>query len=64
MSRRHQSHRRKAYGRRQHEVRERHDRASHSEAFGPEVEPWGSPSGTEPFPFTDPRQPRLHYAGD
>jgi len=33
MSKRHQASRRKTYGRRQHEVRERHDRGQHAEGF-------------------------------
>ena len=44
MSKRHQSSRRKSYGRRQHEVRERHDRGTHAEGFDFELGEWGSAS--------------------
>jgi hypothetical protein len=54
MSKRHQSSRRKAYGRRQHEVRERHERAHHAEA-------WGSGAPADPLAFLDPRAPRLRF---
>ena len=63
MSRRHQTSRRKAYGRRQHEVRERHDRRHHPE-LDHESDGWGSPGQSYPFGFLDPRMPRLHYAAD
>ena len=42
MSKRHQSSRRKTYGRRQHEVRERHDRGQHTEGFEFELGEWGT----------------------
>ena len=42
MSKRHTSSRRKTYGRRQHEVRERQDRGQHSEGFEFELGDWGS----------------------
>ena len=38
MSKRHHTSRRKAYGRRQHEVRERHDRGQHAEASALDLE--------------------------
>ena len=44
MSKRHQSSRRKTYGRRQHEVRERQDRGQHAEGFEFELGEWG-PAG-------------------
>jgi hypothetical protein len=62
MSRRHQTSRRKAYGRRQHEVRERTERRHH-----PEIDQdadGGSTGHADPFAFLDPRMPRLHYAAD
>lgn len=62
MSKRHQSSRRKTYGRRQHEVRERHDRGQHGEAFDPEPGDWSSASQTDPFAFLDPRTPRIRFA--
>ena len=63
MSRRHQTSRRRAYGRRQHEVRERHDRRHHPE-LDHESDRWGSPAQVDPFGLLDPRMPRLHYAAD
>ena len=62
MSKRHQASRRKAYGRRQHELRERHERArlpEHGE-FSHD-DPAGA-SGADPFGFLDPRANRLHFA--
>jgi hypothetical protein len=61
MSKRHQSHRRKAYGRRQHEVRERHERAQHVDASMFELD-WGSVAPADPLTFVDPRSPRLRFA--
>ena len=62
MSRRHQSSRRKAYGRRQHEVRERHDRRTPSDSFELGTDAWGTPGQSDPLALDDPRAPRLHYA--
>lgn len=62
MSKRHQAHRRKAYGRRQHEVRERHDRVrlpQHVEFSHDESADLGA---ADPFAFLDPRSARLHFA--
>ena len=61
MSKRHQSSRRKAYGRRQHELRERTERARLPERElawdeGTDVPP------ADPFAFLDPRAPRLRFA--
>ncbi len=42
MSKRHQSSRRKTYGRRQHEVRERQDRGQHAEGYEFELGEWGA----------------------
>ena len=64
MGRRHQSSRRKVYGRRQHEVRERHDRHHHPEAFELEGDAWSAPGYTDPLGSIDPRRPRLHYVGE
>lgn len=61
MSKRHQNSRRKAYGRRQHEVRERHERAHHAEASATDLEAWGSGAPADPFAFLDPRAPRLRF---
>jgi hypothetical protein len=62
MSKRHQSSRRKIYGRRQHEVRERHDRDHHSEGFEFELSDWGAAAQADPLAFLDPRSPRARYA--
>ena len=60
MSKRHQANRRKTYGRRQHEVRERQDRAQHSEGFDFELGDWGS-TQADPLGFLDPRSPRIRF---
>ena len=61
MSKRHTSSRRRAYGRRQHEVHERHERRrDHSRV---EAE-WNDPldaAGLDPLAFMDPRSPRLRF---
>jgi hypothetical protein len=62
MSKRHQSHRRKAYGRRQHEVRERHERTQHVDGSVFELDDWGSVAPSDPLAFVDPRSPRFRYA--
>ena len=62
MSKRHQSNRRKAYGRRQHEVRERHDRQHHHEGFELELHDWGPTAPSDPLAFLDPRSPRLRFS--
>ena len=63
MSKRHQSSRRKTYGRRQHEVRERHDRTPQEELAGHfELDDWGTTASTDPFAFLDPSTPRYRYA--
>ncbi len=62
MSKRHQSSRRKAYGRRQHEVRERHDRIHHQDASSFDLDEWGPASPADPLGFVDPRSPRFRFA--
>jgi hypothetical protein len=62
MSKRHQSSRRKAYGRRLHEVRERNDRPQHHEDFELELDTWGPSAPSDPLAFLDPRSPRLRFA--
>ena len=62
MSKHHQASRRKTYGRRQHEVRERQDRSQHSEGFEFELRDWGSVAPADPLGFMDPRSPRVRYA--
>ena len=61
MSKRHQNNRRKAYGRRQHELHERRQRE-----YQPESVELGDDAGldgiADRFSFLDPRTPRLHYA--
>ena len=60
MSKRHQSNRRKSYGRRQHEL---HERRQHE--YQPESMPMDDPAPeavADRFSFLDPRAPRLHYA--
>ena len=61
MSKRHQNSRRKAYGRRQHEVRERHERTHHADASAVDFEAWGSAAPADPLAFLDPREPRLRF---
>lgn len=61
MSKRHQSSRRKAYGRRLHEVHERTDQKTHHEGFESEHDDWGASGPTDPFAFLDPRAPRLRF---
>jgi len=62
MSKRHQSSRRKTYGRRQHEVRERQDRSHHADGFEFELGDWSSAAPADPFAFLDPRGPRVRFA--
>ena len=62
MSKRHQSSRRKTYGRRQHEVRERHDRGQHAEGFEFELGDWGGRARPTRSAFLDPRSPRIRFA--
>ena len=62
MSKRHQSHRRKIYGRRQHELHERHERTRHADATVFELDDWGSAAPSDPLAFVDPRTPRFRYA--
>ena len=63
MSKRHQSSRRKSYGRRQHEVRERQERQVHQDVADVELDDWGSAAPADPFAFLDPRAPRFRFAG-
>lgn len=62
MSKRHTSSRRKTYGRRQHEVRERHDRGQQAEGYEFDLADSGSASQADPFGFLDPRSPRIRFA--
>jgi hypothetical protein len=62
MSKRHTSSRRKTYGRRQHEVRERQDRGQQAESFEFELGELGAASQADPLGFLDPRTPRIRFA--
>ena len=62
MSKRHTSSRRKTYGRRQHEVRERQDRGQQAEGFEFELGELGAASQADPLGFLDPRSPRIRFA--
>lgn len=65
MSKRHQASRRKSYGRRQHEVRERHDRGGHHATAEFELDDWGAGAPADPLAFLDPRAPRFRFvSGD
>ncbi len=62
MSKRHTSSRRKTYGRRQHEVRERLDRGQQAEGFEMDLGESGAASQADPLGFLDPRSPRIRFA--
>lgn len=62
MSKHHQSSRRRTYGRRQHEVRERSDRQPQQEGFDLELNAWGPSVLADPMAFLDPRSPRLRFS--
>ncbi|HSL32201.1 MAG TPA: hypothetical protein VK871_01050 [Candidatus Limnocylindrales bacterium] len=62
MSKRHQSSRRRAYGRRQHELHEREARRHFPEPPETGSEDLGASSTADPFAFMDPRTPRLRFS--
>ena len=62
MSKRHQSSRRKNYGRRQHEVTERRSRDLAPEAYEAGLDDLGPTAIVDRFAFLDPRMPRLQFA--
>ena len=63
MSKRHHASRRKAYGRRQHELHERMDRRRPTEHIDLGWDqPDGATSPLESFSFLEPRAPRLRFA--
>ena len=62
MSKRHQASRRRAYGRRQHELHEREGRRHFPEPPEISADDAGATSSSDPFAFMDPRTPRLRYA--
>jgi hypothetical protein len=62
VSKRHQSSRRKSYGRRQHELAERRGRELALEPFEAELDELGSNALADRFVFLDPRAPRLYFS--
>jgi hypothetical protein len=61
VSKRHQSSRRRSYGRRQHELHERESRRHFPEAPEFADDDPAATSAPDPFAFMDPRTPRLRY---
>jgi len=61
VSKRHQSSRRRAYGRRQHELHERHDRRRDHGRVELEWADAGDAAQADPLAFMDPRSPRLRF---
>jgi hypothetical protein len=62
VSKRHQSNRRKAYGRRQHELSERRQHDPQPEAMDLGLDDLAPGGMADRFAFLDPRTPRLRYA--
>jgi len=62
VSKRHQSSRRKTYGRRQHELAERRTRDLAQEPLEGELDDLGPTALADRFGFLDPRKPRLSFA--
>ena len=62
MSKRHNSNRRKNYGRRQHELHERHQREHQPERLDLAQDDLAPNGMADRFSFLDPRSPRLRYA--
>ena len=62
MSKRHQTNRRKTYGRRQHELHERRQRDHVPAGSRPGFDDVGRRGIADRLAFLDPRTPRLHYA--
>ena len=63
MSKRHQSSRRRSYGRRQHELHERQAVRRHHPAEDElELDGFGPSTPSDPLSFLDPRAPRLRFA--
>lgn len=62
MSKRHHANRRRTYGRRQHELRERIQRAHQPESGELELDDLVPGDMADRFAFLDPRTPRLRYA--
>jgi hypothetical protein len=61
VSKRHQSTRRRAYGRRQHEIHERHDRRLDRVRLEADWSLGGEEIAIDPLAFLDPRTPRLRF---
>jgi hypothetical protein len=64
VSKRHQTNRRKTYGRRQHELRERPDRRTEPERFDATSDEWAGGSRADAFAFLDPGAGRIRFALD
>lgn len=62
MSKRHQSSRRRSYGRRQHELHEREVRRHMPISEELELDGFGGSAQADPLAFLDPRSPRLRFA--
>lgn len=62
MSKRHQSSRRKSYGRRQHELSERRGRELAQEPFEAELDELGPNALADRFALLDRRAPRLYFS--
>lgn len=62
MSKRHQSSRRRAYGRRQHELHERAGRRHFPEPEDARLDDSSAGIAPDPFAFLDPRTPRLRFS--
>ncbi|HET7703281.1 MAG TPA: hypothetical protein VFK35_07780 [Candidatus Limnocylindrales bacterium] len=63
MSKRHQSSRRRSYGRRQHELHEREGQRRHHQMTDEiDLDGFGPSSPADPLAFLDPRSPRLRFA--
>jgi hypothetical protein len=62
VSKRHQSSRRKSYGRRQHEVAERRTREHEPESYEAVLDDLGPTALADRLAFLDPRPPRLYFS--
>jgi hypothetical protein len=62
VSKRHQSNRRKNYGRRQHELHERRERNHQPDDLGLALDDLTPLGLADRFALLDPRTPRLHFA--
>jgi hypothetical protein len=61
VSKRHNTSRRRTYGRRLHEVHERHDRRSERDRVELDWAPSGDDMQMDPLAFLDPRTPRARF---